>query len=65
VYLLHHVGTGEVGGGRPGLETDFHLLQDIDAASLQLGSGAPVQDEPFARLQAFRYRHVTSNASRH
>ena len=49
--LLHNIGEFDVRGGRPGLQAVLRPHQDVDAASLQLGAGAAVQEQRLTFVQ--------------
>ena len=63
MHLLHHVRVAEVGQRRPRLQLLLDLLQDVDAAPLQLRPGTPVQNQPLTALQPFDDGHFPSCCS--
>ena len=46
MHLLHDLRVGKIRHRRPRFQLLRDLLQDIDAAALQLRAGAPVEHQP-------------------
>ena len=54
--LLHDVGEFDVRGCRPSLQAVLRPHEDVDAASLQLGTGAAVQEQRLTLVQLVQDR---------